>query len=99
MVAVVYALSRGADEVQNVLQVEQSTAAAKPSIVKKAPFSSSVAGFGHLIPLYQQSIVAQSPGVIKKLLLRPGNDVTPDSTIIQLSNPVLGSSRVFTHRL
>jgi multidrug resistance efflux pump len=57
--------------------------------VTSASFAVSINGYGRLVPIKQQSIVAYSPGVIKNVLSKPGSEVKPNTTIITLSNPTI----------
>jgi HlyD family secretion protein len=57
--------------------------------VTKGPFVRSVRGPGTLVPEQIRWITAESNGVVEEILIDPGAEVTPDSVILELSNPQL----------
>jgi HlyD family secretion protein len=57
--------------------------------VKRGPMLREVRGLGTLIPEDVLWIPATTQGRIEKILIRPGAAVTPDSVIMEMSNPVL----------
>jgi HlyD family secretion protein len=56
-------------------------------LVKRGQLLRQVRGLGTLVPEEIRSIPARTQGRVDKILLRPGANVTPDSVIIQLTNP------------
>ena len=57
--------------------------------VTRGPFVRSVRGPGTLVPEEIRWISAESNGQVEKVLIDPGAEVTPDSVILELSNPQL----------
>jgi HlyD family secretion protein len=57
--------------------------------VKKGSMLRQVRGSGTLVPEDIRWIPAQTQGRVERIVLRPGAQVTPDSVILQLSNPQL----------
>lgn len=57
--------------------------------VTKGPFVRSVRGPGTLVPEQIRWITAESNGQVEQILIDPGAEVTPDSVILELSNPQL----------
>jgi HlyD family secretion protein len=55
--------------------------------VKRGPMVRNVRGLGTLVPEDIRWIPAQTAGRVERLLLRPGATVTPDTIILELSNP------------
>jgi len=58
-------------------------------IVKRGPMVRQVRGLGTLVPEEIRWIPATTMGRVERVLLRPGTVVTPDSVIVELSNPAL----------
>jgi HlyD family secretion protein len=57
--------------------------------VKRGPMLRQVRGSGTLVPENIQWIPATTQGRVERIVLRPGAIVTPDSVILELSNPNL----------
>lgn len=57
--------------------------------VKKGSMLRQVRGSGTLVPEDIRWIPAQTQGRVERIVLRPGAQVTPDSVILQLTNPQL----------
>jgi len=57
--------------------------------VKRGPMLRQVRGSGVLTPEDIRWIPAQTQGRIERIVLRPGAQVTPDSVILEMSNPEL----------
>ncbi len=57
--------------------------------VKRGEMLRNVRGLGTLVPEDIRWIPAQTQGQVEKILLRPGPMVTPDTIILELSNPQL----------
>src|SRR5687768_18465809 len=57
--------------------------------VKKGPMVRQVRGSGTLVPEEIRWIPATTQGRVEKILLRPGANVTPDTVILELTNPEL----------
>jgi HlyD family secretion protein len=55
--------------------------------VKRGPMIRQVRGLGTLIPEEIRWIAARTSGRVDKIVIRPGAIVTPDSVIVELSNP------------
>ncbi len=55
--------------------------------VRRGPFEISVRGPGNLIPEQIRWITAVTSGRVEKRLLDPGMEVTPNTVILELSNP------------
>ncbi|MBL8209285.1 MAG: efflux RND transporter periplasmic adaptor subunit [Bryobacterales bacterium] len=64
--------------------------------VKRGPMLRNVRGIGTLIPEEILWIPAQTEGRVDKLVLRPGADVTPNSIILEMSNPELSLAMLDT---
>jgi HlyD family secretion protein len=60
-----------------------------PDVVKRGSIIRQVRGLGTLVPEDIRWIPASSQGRVERILLRPGTLVTPDSVILELSNPQL----------
>jgi HlyD family secretion protein len=58
--------------------------------VKRGLMVREVRGLGTLVPEDIRWIPATTMGRVERVLLRPGTVVTPDSVILELSNPALG---------
>jgi HlyD family secretion protein len=57
--------------------------------VKRGPMLRQVRGSGTLVPENIQWIPATTQGRVERIVLRPGATVTPDSVVLELSNPNL----------
>lgn len=57
--------------------------------VRRGPFVRSVRGPGTLVSEEIRWITAETDGLVEKVLIDPGTEVTPESVILVLSNPVL----------
>jgi HlyD family secretion protein len=57
--------------------------------VKRGPMLRQVRGSGTLVPEEIRWITATTQGRVERILLRPGAQVTPQSVILELSNPDL----------
>src|SRR6267142_3484680 len=57
--------------------------------VKRGPMLRQVRGSGTLVPEDIRWIPAQTQGRVERIVLRPGAQVTPDTIILELSNPEL----------
>ena len=73
----------------NLVTSTTDTEQASIATVTKAEFAASVNGYGRLVSQVRQSVVAYSPGVIKKINYQPGTTVTPETVIVALSNPAI----------
>jgi HlyD family secretion protein len=60
--------------------------------VKRGPMVRQVRGSGTLVPEDIRWIPAQTQGRVERIVLRPGAQVTPDTVILELSNPDLENS-------
>jgi HlyD family secretion protein len=60
--------------------------------VKRGSMLRQVRGSGTLVPEDIRWIPARSQGRVERIVLRPGAQVTPDSIILELSNPELSQS-------
>src|SRR3954451_7399457 len=60
--------------------------------VKRGPMLRHVRGSGTLVPEDIRWIPAQTQGRVERIVLRPGAQVTPDTVILELSNPDLENS-------
>src|SRR3954471_18744217 len=60
--------------------------------VKRGPMVRQVRGSGTLVPEDIRWIPATTQGRVERIVLRPGAQVTPDSVILELSNPDLENS-------
>jgi HlyD family secretion protein len=57
--------------------------------VKRGPMVRQVRGLGTLVPEDIRWIPSTTQGRVERIILRPGTPVTPDSAILELSNPQL----------
>src|SRR6185437_7488412 len=57
--------------------------------VKRGDFTRQVRGSGTLVPEDIRWIPAQTQGRVERIVLRPGATVTPQTVILELSNPEL----------
>src|SRR3954463_205165 len=57
--------------------------------VKRGDIPRQVRGSGTLVPEDIRWIPAQTQGRVERIVLRPGAQVTPDSVILEMSNPDL----------
>jgi HlyD family secretion protein len=55
--------------------------------VKRGPMVRQVRGLGILVPEEIRWIAARTSGRVERIVIRPGAIVTPDSVIVELSNP------------
>src|SRR3954447_2099500 len=55
--------------------------------VKRGPMVRQVRGLGTLVPEEIRWIAARTQGRVDRIVLRPGAPVTPDSVILELTNP------------
>ena len=60
--------------------------------VKRGDFTRQVRGSGTLVPEDTRWIPAQTNGRVERIVLRSGAQVTPDSVILELSNPELNQT-------
>lgn len=60
-----------------------------PDTVKRGPMVRQVRGLGTLVPEDLRWVSAPSQGRVEQILVRPGTAVTPDTVLIELSNPEL----------
>src|SRR5436305_7934075 len=60
--------------------------------VKRGPMVIQVRGIGTLVPEEPQLIPAPSEGHVDKIPVKPGAEVTPDTILVELSNPQLEQS-------
>ena len=60
-----------------------------PDTVKRGPMVRQVRGLGTLVPEDIRWIPATTQARVERIVLRPGSQVTPDSIILELSNPEL----------
>lgn len=60
-----------------------------PDTVKRGPMVRQVRGLGVLVPEDIRWIPAATEGRIERIVIRPGAVVTPETIIIELSNPTL----------
>jgi HlyD family secretion protein len=60
--------------------------------VKRGPMLRQVRGSGTLVPEDIRWIPAQTQGRVERIVLRPGAQVTPDTIVLELSNPELEQS-------
>jgi HlyD family secretion protein len=58
-------------------------------MVKRGPMLRQVRGLGTLVPEDIRWIPATTQGRVERIILRPGTQVTPESVILELSNPQL----------
>lgn len=57
--------------------------------VKRGPMLREVRGSGSLIPEESRWLSLSTEGVVERIVLRPGVTVTPDSILVELTNPEL----------
>jgi HlyD family secretion protein len=55
--------------------------------VKRGPMVRNVRGLGTLVPEEIRWIPAETAGRVERILVRPGATVTPDTIVLELSNP------------
>lgn len=55
--------------------------------VKRGPMVRNVRGLGTLVPEEIRWIPAETAGRVERVLIRPGAAVTPDTVVLELSNP------------
>ena len=60
-----------------------------PDSVKRGPMLREVRGLGTLVPEDIHWIPAQTAARVDKIVIRPGHLVTPDTVILEMSNPEL----------
>jgi HlyD family secretion protein len=60
-----------------------------PDTVKRGPMLREVRGLGTLVPEDIHWIPAQTAARVDKIVIRPGHLVTPDTVILEMSNPEL----------
>jgi HlyD family secretion protein len=60
-----------------------------PDTVKRGPMLREVRGLGTLVPEEIHWIPAQTAARVDKIVIRPGHLVTPDTVILEMSNPEL----------
>ena len=60
-----------------------------PGTVKRGPMVRQVRGLGTLVPEEVLWIPASTEGRVDKILMRPGTTVTPNSVLLELTNPEL----------
>ena len=60
-----------------------------PDTVRRGEMLRQVRGLGTLVPEDIRWIPAQTQGQVERILLRPGPTVSPDTVILELSNPQL----------
>jgi len=60
--------------------------------VKRGPMLRQVRGSGTLVPEDIRWITMQAQGRVERIILRPGAQVTPDTVILELTNPELEQS-------
>ena len=60
-----------------------------PDTVKRGPMLREVRGLGTLVPEDIHWIPAQTAARVDKIVIRPGHPVTPDTVILEMSNPEL----------
>ena len=65
-----------------------------PDVVKRGPMVRQVRGTGTLVPEDTRWIPSTTAGRVERIVLRSGAQVTPDSIIVELSNPELDQSVV-----
>src|SRR3954452_2289160 len=58
-----------------------------PDTVKRGPMVRQVRGLGTLVPEDLRWVPATTQGRVEVIVRRPGAAVTPDSVILELSNP------------
>src|SRR4051794_14956443 len=60
-----------------------------PDTVKRGPMLRQVRGLGTLVPEEILFIAAQTDGRVDRIAVRPGAEVSPNTVLIELSNPEL----------
>jgi HlyD family secretion protein len=60
-----------------------------PDTVKRGPMVRQVRGLGTLVPEDLRWVSAPSQGRVERILVHPGTAVTPDTVLLDLSNPQL----------
>src|SRR5258708_21321039 len=65
-----------------------------PDTVKRGPMLRQVHGLGSLVPEEVVWISSVTDGRIEKINVQPGTPVTPDTIIMELSNPTLSEAMV-----
>src|SRR5512135_1935195 len=60
-----------------------------PDTVKRGPMIRQVRGLGVLVPEDIRWIPAATQGRVERIVVRPGAVVTPDTVILEMSNPTL----------
>ncbi len=60
-----------------------------PGVVERGPMVRQVRGTGTLVPEDTRWIPASTAGRVERILLRSGSQVSPDSIVVELSNPEL----------
>ncbi len=60
-----------------------------PDTVRRGPMVRQVRGLGTLVPEELRWVSAPSQGRVERMAVRPGTAVTPDTVLIELSNPQL----------
>ena len=60
-----------------------------PDVVKRGSMLRQVRGLGTLVPEEILFVAAQTDGRVDRIAVRPGATVTPDTVLLQLSNPEL----------
>lgn len=60
-----------------------------PGTVQRGEMLRQVRGPGSLVPEQIQYVQAETEGRVERILIQAGSEVTPDSIIIELSNPAL----------
>ncbi len=60
-----------------------------PDTVKRGPMFRQVRGLGTLVPEEILFIAAQTDGRVDRIAVRPGAEVSPNTVLIELSNPEL----------
>ncbi|MGE5357928.1 MAG: efflux RND transporter periplasmic adaptor subunit [Bacteroidales bacterium] len=60
-----------------------------PDTVKRGPMIRQVRGLGVLVPEDIRWIPAATQGRVERIVVRPGAVVTPDTVILEMSNPIL----------
>lgn len=60
-----------------------------PDTVRRGPMIRQVRGLGMLVPEDLRWVAAPSVSRVERILVRPGSSVTPDTVLMELSNPQL----------
>ena len=58
-------------------------------VVKRGPMVRQVRGNGTLVPEQIQFIASETDGRVERILVQPGAEVTPETVLMELSNPEL----------